>query len=126
MALGPTAACIILLDGGVAMLAWQPEFFRRASTPVKTAVSRRRRSVYTSKTFESAISEERGCILVTPFAVRTNLSAPTPPRNVLSGRKPEMPMQTEISRPHSSVSEAVALREHGTKWSPEELFQSDM
>lgn len=52
-----------------------------------------------SKTFESAISEKRGCILVTPFDVCTNL-----PSGVLSGRKPEIPMQAEISRLHSSVS----------------------
>lgn len=49
---------------------------------------------------------------------------PPPFPNVLSERKPEIPAQTEISRPHSSVSgRRFARTRNGV---PENLFQSDM
>lgn len=49
---------------------------------------------------------------------------PPPSPNVLSERKPEIPTQTEISRPHSSVSgRRFARTRNGV---PEYLFQSDM
>lgn len=132
--LAPTTLRLILLESfprNAVRPAPSLEFPARSWYAVKTGVHTRaytRTGSVRRRHSDQRFPREREGWLHSGFPVlrphKSSSFRPPSFPNVLSERKPEIPTQTEISRPHSSVSgRRFARTRNGV---PEYLFQSDM